>query len=118
MVCTNCIAQYYRGRLAPIVMLPKEFAGTIIKVTKRGIKIIPAFPDYLFKSRSRQNLQGERRGRGRRLPLPSLPASPAHSRPLSSPVSNDFLVGEKPLATTPANFSPSKARQGLKITEE
>lgn len=37
MTCLECIQTHYRGRLAPIVMLPKEFAGTIIKVTKSGV---------------------------------------------------------------------------------
>lgn len=37
MVCTDCVIWGYRGRLAPIVMLPKEFAGTVIKVTKSGV---------------------------------------------------------------------------------
>jgi len=84
----------------------------VIRVTKRGIKIIPAFPDYLFKkSRSRQTSRGEKRGRERRLPLPSLPASPVSAR-LSSPVSNGFLAGEEAGARGVFhNFSPSIFRR-------
>jgi len=82
VTCINCLCYGYRS--IPIVMLPKEFARTVIKMTKRGIKSIPAFPDRLFKkSRSRQTSKGEKWGREGRFRF-SLPISPHSSSPPSS----------------------------------
>lgn len=35
MTCVNCTAEHYRA--LPIVVLPKEFAGTVIRITKSGV---------------------------------------------------------------------------------
>lgn len=40
MVCIDCLAYGYRGRLVPVIVLPREFAKTVIKATKRGVKIV------------------------------------------------------------------------------
>lgn len=95
--CISCLEYGYRGRIAPIVMLPKEFAGTIIKITKQGIKIVPAIPDRVFRARG---VTSSQRGDGKAGPREGLnslhiPLSHVCGHPGSTFLANDG-EGDKP----------------------
>jgi len=91
MVCTDCVIWGYRGRLAPIVMLPKEFAGTVIKVTKSGvIKSIKAV-ESSARGLTSNNGAGEAEPRGAIQCLSSISGSKIrrhNSLPRSHPASS------------------------------
>jgi len=113
MVCTDCIAQYYRGRLAPIVMLPKEFAGTIIKITRSGI-IKGVFDETFLKFRSPVPKIGEV-GSGAVFG-PHLSKPPRRGR--SSRLPSSGLLRARRETPDSLQFFTSIRRRGFKITKE